>query len=75
MESRSEEELGKCLDRLRPGDTLVVPSVGRLGRSIQDLISIVAERESAGSASSHARIPGHDHARRALGFPRVRRAG
>ncbi|WP_328543493.1 MULTISPECIES: recombinase family protein [unclassified Streptomyces] len=36
------EELWKCLDYLRPGDTLVVPSLDRLGRSIQDLISIVA---------------------------------
>ncbi len=36
------EELWKCLGYLRPGDTLVVPSLDRLGRSIQDLISIVA---------------------------------
>ncbi|MFQ6329667.1 recombinase family protein [Nocardia sp. CWNU-33] len=36
------EELWACLDYLRPGDTLVVPSLDRLGRSLQDLISIVA---------------------------------
>jgi DNA invertase Pin-like site-specific DNA recombinase len=36
------EELWKCLDYLRPGDTLVVPSLDRLGRSIQDLIAIVS---------------------------------
>ncbi|MGI3199791.1 recombinase family protein [Streptomyces sp. GLT-R25] len=36
------EELRKCLDYLRPGDTLVVPSLDRLGRSIQDLITIVS---------------------------------
>lgn len=36
------EELWKCLDYLRTGDTLVVPSLDRLGRSIQDLISIVS---------------------------------
>ncbi|MEQ4726217.1 recombinase family protein [Nonomuraea sp. B19D2] len=36
------EELWKALDYLRPGDTLVVPSLDRLGRSLQDLISIVA---------------------------------
>ncbi|WP_371651252.1 recombinase family protein [Streptomyces mirabilis] len=36
------EELGKCLDYLRPGHTLVVPSLDQLGRSIQDLISIVS---------------------------------
>ncbi|WP_280212192.1 recombinase family protein [Nocardia cyriacigeorgica] len=35
------EELWRCLDYLRPGDTLVVPALDRLGRSLQDLISIV----------------------------------
>ncbi|MCX4682663.1 recombinase family protein [Streptomyces sp. NBC_01433] len=34
-------ELWKALDYARPGDTLVVPSLDRLGRSIQDLIAIV----------------------------------
>ncbi|MFC6556392.1 recombinase family protein [Nonomuraea cavernae] len=36
------EELWKALDYLHEGDTLVVPSLDRLGRSLQDLISIVA---------------------------------
>ncbi|MER5678704.1 recombinase family protein [Streptomyces sp. NPDC002238] len=36
------EELWNALDYLRAGDTLVVPSLDRLGRSIQDLISVVA---------------------------------
>lgn len=36
------EELWKALDYLRPGDILVVPSLDRLGRSIQDLIALVA---------------------------------
>ncbi|MFD8533931.1 recombinase family protein [Streptosporangium canum] len=36
------EELWKALDYMRPGDTLVVPSLDRLGRSLQDLIAIVA---------------------------------
>jgi DNA invertase Pin-like site-specific DNA recombinase len=36
------EELWKALDYIRAGDTLVVPSLDRLGRSLQDLISIVA---------------------------------
>jgi hypothetical protein len=36
------EELWKALDYLRAGDTLVVPSLDRLGRSLQDLIAIVA---------------------------------
>lgn len=36
------EELGKALDYLRPGDILVVKSLDRLGRSLQDLIAIVS---------------------------------
>jgi DNA invertase Pin-like site-specific DNA recombinase len=36
------EELGKALDYLRPGDILVVESLDRLGRSLQDLINIVS---------------------------------
>ncbi|WP_405987993.1 recombinase family protein [Streptomyces sp. NBC_00986] len=36
------EELWKALDHLREGNTLVVPSPDRLGRSIQDLIAIVS---------------------------------
>jgi DNA invertase Pin-like site-specific DNA recombinase len=39
------EELRKCLDQPRPGDTLVVPSLDRLGRSLQDLISIAGLRK------------------------------
>jgi DNA invertase Pin-like site-specific DNA recombinase len=35
-------ELDACLDYLRPGDTLVVPSLDRLSRSLQDLITLVA---------------------------------
>jgi DNA invertase Pin-like site-specific DNA recombinase len=35
-------ELDACLDYLRPGDTLVVPSLDRLSRSLQDLITFVA---------------------------------
>lgn len=35
------EELWRRLDYLRPGDTLVVPSLDRLGRSLQDLIQVV----------------------------------
>jgi DNA invertase Pin-like site-specific DNA recombinase len=39
----SGEELAKALDHLRPGDTLVVLSLDRLARSLQDLIAIVAD--------------------------------
>jgi DNA invertase Pin-like site-specific DNA recombinase len=35
-------ELWMALDYLRPGDTLVVTSLDRLGRSLADLISIVS---------------------------------
>jgi DNA invertase Pin-like site-specific DNA recombinase len=37
------EELDKCLSFLRPGDTLVVWSIDRLGRSQKDLINIMAD--------------------------------
>jgi DNA invertase Pin-like site-specific DNA recombinase len=48
-------ELTACLDYLRPGDTLVVLSLDRLGRSLQDLISIVGElrRRGVGFKSLH----------------------
>lgn len=49
------EELWKTLDYLRPGDTLVVASLDRLGRSLSDLISIVTglRRRGIGFASLH----------------------
>ena len=43
------EELGKALDYLRPGDILVVESLDRLGRSLQDLLSIVSGLRKAGT--------------------------
>lgn len=48
-------ELDACLDFLRPGDTLVVLSLDRLSRSLQDLIAIVAElrRREVGFRSLH----------------------
>ncbi|VFA96215.1 recombinase family protein [Nocardia farcinica] len=47
--------LRQCLDYMRPGDTLVVPSLDRLGRSLQDLVSIVAglRRREIGFRSLH----------------------
>ncbi|MGW4516178.1 recombinase family protein [Streptomyces sp. NPDC004393] len=49
------EELRKALDYLREGDTLVVPSLDRLGRSIQDLIAIVSglRKHGIGFTSLH----------------------
>ncbi|MCX4993423.1 recombinase family protein [Streptomyces sp. NBC_00568] len=42
------EELQRALDYLRPNDTLVVPSLDRLGRSIKDLIGIVGDLRGQG---------------------------
>ncbi|MFE5586899.1 recombinase family protein [Kitasatospora sp. NPDC056531] len=49
------EELRKALDFLREGDTLVVASLDRLGRSIQDLIAIVSglRKRGIGFTSLH----------------------
>lgn len=49
------EELQKALDYLRPNDTLIVPSLDRLGRSIQDLINIVGSlrKDGIGFRSLH----------------------
>ena len=48
-------ELAACLDYLRAGDTLVVPSLDRLSRSLQDLITLVAglRRRGVGFRSLH----------------------
>ncbi|WP_443333354.1 recombinase family protein [Streptomyces sp. TSRI0281] len=41
-------ELKSCHAFLDPGDTLVVPSLDRYGRSLQDLIGMVAELRTRG---------------------------
>jgi DNA invertase Pin-like site-specific DNA recombinase len=48
-------ELAACLDYLRPGDTLVVPSLDRLSRSLGGLIAIVGtlRRHGVGFKSLH----------------------
>jgi DNA invertase Pin-like site-specific DNA recombinase len=48
-------ELQACLTYLRGGDTLVVPSLDRLSRSLQDLITLVAQlrRRGIGFRSLH----------------------
>ena len=48
-------EMAACLDYLRPGDTLVVPSLDRLSRSLADLIQIVGalRRRGVGFKSLH----------------------
>ncbi len=42
------QELNHCLKALRPGDTLVVWRLDRLGRSLPDLVQIVAGLEEKG---------------------------
>jgi len=53
--SADRPELAVCLDYLRPGDTLVVPSLDRLSRSLQELIGLVTElrRRGVGFRSLH----------------------
>ncbi|NIF90201.1 hypothetical protein F3J10_18120, partial [Burkholderia sp. Cy-637] len=42
---RARQELEQCRKALRSGDTLVVWRLDRLGRSLPDLVQIVAELE------------------------------
>jgi hypothetical protein len=69
-------ELTACLDYLRPGDTLVVPSLDRLSRSLADPDP---DRRHAAPARCRlqepARGPGHHHPRRPARLPCLRRAG
>ncbi len=41
-------ELAQCLKAIRPGDTLVVWRLDRLGRSLKDLMKIVSDLDHAG---------------------------
>ncbi len=45
---RDRPELKRALDLLREGDTLVVWKLDRLGRSVKDLVELVAELEKRG---------------------------
>lgn len=51
-------ELKACHAFLNPGDTLVVPSLDRYGRSLQDLVTMVAELRTReiGFTSLHERL-------------------
>ena len=46
--SRDRSELIRCIDTLRQGDTLIVWRLDRLGRSLKDLVAIIAELEGKG---------------------------
>ena len=45
---RDRPELTKLLDRMMPGDTIVIESLSRLGRSTKDLIELVELFEQRG---------------------------
>lgn len=51
-------DLAACHEFLHPGDTLVVPSLDRYGRSLQDLITMVSDlrRRKIGFTSLHERL-------------------
>ncbi|WP_374122117.1 recombinase family protein [Frankia sp. AiPa1] len=51
-------ELAACLDFTQPGDTLVVPALDRLSRSLQDLIATVGDlrRRGVGFTSLHENL-------------------
>ncbi len=51
-------ELVACLDFMQPADTLVVPSLDRLSRSLQDLITTVGDlrRREVGFTSLHENL-------------------
>lgn len=48
--ARARPELEQCLKALRPGDTLTVWRLDRLGRSLAELVSIVTDLEARGIA-------------------------
>lgn len=51
-------ELTACLEFMQPCDTLVVPALDRLSRSLQDLITVVADlrRRGVGFTSLHENL-------------------
>ncbi|MBS7348696.1 MAG: recombinase family protein [Comamonas sp.] len=46
---KGRQELAKCLESLRPGDTLVVYKIDRVARSLFDLLDILRYLEKAGA--------------------------
>src|SRR4051812_8738830 len=69
-------ELTACLAFLTPGDTLVVPSLDRLSRSLADLIATVGQlrRRDVGFASLHEKLDTTTPGGRG-GVPCLRRSG
>jgi DNA invertase Pin-like site-specific DNA recombinase len=54
----AQPELAACLDYLRPGDTLIVPSLDRPSHSLSDLITLVGQlaQRGVGFTSLHERL-------------------
>ena len=68
--------LEEALAYVRPGDTLVVWRLDRLGRSLQHLIETVAAPGGAGDRLQEPdRADRHHHPGRQAGLPRLRGAG
>jgi len=51
----SRPELARCVDHLRPGDTLVVWRLDRLGRSVRHLTDTVTTLAGRGAAGGRQR--------------------
>jgi DNA invertase Pin-like site-specific DNA recombinase len=47
---RGRDELASIMDFIRPGDTLVVAKLDRLGRSTRDVVNLVHELEQKGAS-------------------------
>src|SRR5689334_22396641 len=47
--SRSRIELSKCLERIGPGDTLVVVRIDRLARSLAHLLEVIERLRAQGA--------------------------
>lgn len=45
---RNRPELNRLMDKLRKGDTVVIESLSRLGRSTKDLLALVEQFEEMG---------------------------
>jgi hypothetical protein len=67
-------ELKACHAFLDAGDTLVVPSLDRYGRSLQDLINMVAELRTRGIGFTSPHESLDTTPRRPARLPRLRRA-
>lgn len=62
--------LGKTLEMLREGDTLVVWKLDRLGRLVKQLVDLVGELHKQGVQFRASPTHRHRHAVRALLLPR-----